>query len=256
MSRSNTDYSLPVPANPTGVTVSDIRARTSNHSLGLGWTRDAASEHFTLANSFSGSWLGGNENLLRSSEEYARLVPDPFLSNHNAFAFRTSLGGAGSYRGDMPPYARLFPSDNQIRGLRPGELGPYAAVSSSSSAGTTQYSAAPAGANLFTAANLEYRVPVANGTQASAFFDLGSGWLLPNWLGPTRPLLLASTNGALHGSTGIQLQWTVPGIQVPVRGYYAANVLRLNRFLKMPDGSFFHVRNRLSGFGWALGTLF
>jgi outer membrane protein assembly complex protein YaeT len=256
LSRSNTDYSLPLPANPAGATVSDIRARSSNNALGLGWTRDAANEHFTVANSFSGAWLGGNENLLRSSEEYARLVPDPLFNHQNAFAFRASLGGAGSYRGDMPLYARLFPSDNQVRGLRTGELGPYAAVSSTSSTGATQYSAAPAGANLFTSANLEYRVPLSRGTQATGFLDLGSGWLLPNWLGPTRPLLLASTNGVLHSSTGIQLQWTVPGIQVPVRAYYAVNVSRLNRFLKLPDGSFFHTRNRLSSFGWALGTLF
>jgi outer membrane protein insertion porin family len=256
LSRSNTNYSLPLPANLTGVTASDIRARTSNHSLGLGWTHDSDSQHFSVANSFSGSWLGGNENLLHSSEEYARLVPDPLFNRQNAFAFRTSVGGAGSYRGDMPLYARLFPNDDQVRGLSPGELGPYATFSSTSSAGTTQYSAVPAGANLFTAASLEYRVPLSSGTQASGFFDLGSGWLLPNWLGASRPLLLASTNGVLHSSTGIQLQWTVPGIQVPVRGYYAVNVLRLNRFLKLPDGSFFHAQNRLSGFGWALGSLF
>lgn len=256
LSRSNTDYSLPLPANPVGLTATDIRARSSNHSLGLGWTHDAANEHFTVANSFSGSWLGGNENILRSSEEYARIVPDPLFNHQNAFAFRTSFGAAGSYRGDMPLYARLFPNDNQVRGLLPGELGPYAAVSSASSIGNSQFSAVPAGANLFTAANLEYRAPLSSGVQATGFFDLGSGRLLPNWLGPTRPLLLAATNGVLHGATGIQLQWTVPGIQVPVRGYYAVNVLRLNRFLKLPDGSFFHARNHLSRFGWALGTLF
>ena len=69
-------------------------------------------------------------------------------------------------------------------------------------------------------------------------------------------MLLGSTNGILHGSIGIELRWTVPGIQVPVRGYYAVNVLRLNRFLQLTDGSLFHARNRFSAFGWALGTLF
>ncbi len=256
VSRSNIDYSLPLPANLTGVTASDIRARTSNHSLGLSWARDSGSQQFTFASSFSGAWLGGNENLLRSSEEYARLVPHPLFSHQNAFAFRTSLDAAGSYRGDMSFYSRLFPSDNQVRGLRAGELGPYAIVPSNSSTGITQFSAAPAGANLFTAANLEYRVPLSGGTQASAFFDLGSGWLLPNWLGPTRPLFLSATNGVLHGSTGLQLQWTLPGIEVPVRGYYAVNVLRLDRFLKLPDGTLFHAHHPRSGFGWALGTLF
>jgi outer membrane protein assembly factor BamA len=107
-----------------------------------------------------------------------------------------------------------------------------------------------------TAANAEYRVPLVGGMQAAGFFDLGAGWLLPNWLGKTRPLLLDSTNGILHGSVGIDLRWTVPEIQVPVRAYYAVNVLRLNRFFQLADGSLFHAHNRLFAFGWALGTLF
>jgi hypothetical protein len=99
-------------------------------------------------------------------------------------------------------------------------------------------------------------VPLGGGTQAAGFLDLGSGWLLPNWLGHARPSLLDSTNGLLHASTGIELSSTVPGIQVPVRGYYAMNVLRLNRFLQLPNGSVFHAHNRFSAFGWALGALF
>lgn len=88
------------------------------------------------------------------------------------------------------------------------------------------------------------------------FFDLGSGWLLPNWMGPARPTLLGATNGVLHGSVGLQLQWTLPGIQVPVRTYYAVNVLRLSRWLQLADGSLFHAHNRLFAFGWALGAFF
>jgi outer membrane protein assembly factor BamA len=106
------------------------------------------------------------------------------------------------------------------------------------------------------AANAEYRIPLGGGTEAAAFFDLGSGRLLPNWLGPTKPLLLTATNGVLHGSTGIELRWTVPGVQVPVRAYYALNVLRLNRSISLSDKSFSRVRNRFSGFGWGLGSLF
>jgi outer membrane protein assembly complex protein YaeT len=256
LSRSTTDYSLAVPANLAGLAASDIHARTSSHSLGLGWTRDTGNEHLTLANSVSGGWLGGSENMFRSSEEYAHLFPDPIFCHQNAWAFRTSFGGAGSYQGDMPLYARIFSGDEQVRGLRPGELGPYASVSSPTPSGNTQYSAAPAGANLFGAANVEYRVPLGRGTQATGLVDLGSGWLLPNWLGRARPSLLDSTNGLPHASTGIELSWTVPGIQVPVRGYYAVNVLRLNRFLQLPNGSVFHAHNRFSAFGWALGALF
>jgi outer membrane protein assembly complex protein YaeT len=256
LSRTNTDYSFSLPPSLTGLTSSDLRAKTSSSTLGLGWMHDAGSERLSIANSISGGRLGGSENVIRSYEEYARVFRDPFLSRHNAWAFRTTFRGAGSYQGDMPLYARLFSGDAQVRGLNSGELGPYAVIPSVSNSGKQIYSALPAGANVISAANAEYRVPFGQSIQAAGFFDLGSGCLLANWLGKARPMLLDSTNGILHGSVGIELRWTVPGIQVPVRAYYAVNVLRLNRFLQLTDGSLFHAHNRLFAFGWALGTLF
>ena len=156
----------------------------------------------------------------------------------------------------MPFYARLFSGDELVRGLRPGELGPYAATARIAANGATTYSASPSGANLVGAGSAEYRFPLAGGTEAAAFFDLGCGLLLPRWLGPTKPILLGATNGVLHGSAGIELRWNVPGVQVPVRAYYAVNVLRMSRFFSLSDNSLFHAHNRFSAFGWGLGTLF
>jgi outer membrane protein assembly complex protein YaeT len=256
LSHTNTVYSFTPPPPTTTAPPNDLRAETSSSAVGLGWTHDTGSDRFSIANSISGGYLGGTENVIRSNEEYSRIFPDPFFNHHNAWAFRTTFSGVGSYQGEMPLYALLFSGDAQVRGLDSGELGPYAVVPSISSSGTQGSSAQPAGANLVTAANAEYRVPLGGGTQAAGFFDLGSGWLLPNWLGQTRPTLLDGTNGILHGSIGIELQWTVPGIQVPVRANYSINVLRLNRFLLLPDGALFHAHNKLFAFGWALGTLF
>jgi outer membrane protein assembly complex protein YaeT len=256
LSRTNTDYSFVLPPSVTGLPSSDLRAETSSSAVGLGWTRDAGNERLSLANSISGGFLGGSENVIRSTEEYARIFPDPLFNRHNAWAFRTTFSGAGSYQGDMPLYARLFSGEAQVRGLDSGELGPYAVVPSLSSSGKETYTALPAGADVISAANAEYRVHLGGTAQAAGFFDLGSGLLLPNWLGKTRPTLLNSTNGVVHGSVGIELRWTVPGVQVPVRAYYAVNVLRLNRFLQLPDSSLFHAHNRLFALGWALGTLF
>ncbi len=256
LSRTSTDYSFVLPAALAGPPSSDLRAETLSSAVGAGWTHDAGNERLSVANSISGGWLGGSENVIRSNEEYARIFPDPFLSKQNAWAFRTTFSGVGSYRGQMPLAAMLFSGDAQVRGLHSGELGPYEVVPITSSSGNQTYTAIPAGANVISAANAEYRVRLGGGTQAVGFFDLGSGWLLPNWMGKERPTLLDSTNGVLHGSIGIELRWTVPEIQVPVRAYYAVNVLRLNRFLQLTDGSLFHAHNRLFAFGWALGTLF
>ncbi len=256
VSRTTTEYPLASPADVPGVTLGSIRSKVSGRSLGFGWSRDTGSERIFFANSASGGWLGGGENLVHSSAEYGRIFRDSFFAPAGAWAFRTTFSGAGSYRGDMPFYARLFSSDELVRGLRAGELGPCAVTTRSAPSGVTIYSASPSGANLVSAANAEYRFPLAVGTEAAAFFDLGSGLLLPHWLGPTKPVLLGATNDMLHGSAGIELRWTAPGVQVPVRAYYAVNILRMNRFFFLSDNSLFHARNRFSAFGWGLGALF
>jgi outer membrane protein assembly factor BamA len=224
--------------------------------VGTGWTHDTGNERLVFADSVSGGLLGGTENVVRSKIEYGRILNDPFFGHGNAWAFRATFAGAGSYSGDMPLTARLFAGDAYVRGLRDGELGPSAVVSSTSSKGATVYSATPAGANVIGALSAEYRLRVSSGTEAAGFFDLGSGLLLPNWLGPSRPWLVDSTNGIIHGSTGIELRWTLPGIGVPLRAYYALNVLRLNRPVWMPNASLFRVQNRFAAFGWGLGSLF
>src|SRR5882757_3181270 len=256
LSRTTTEYPLASPSDVPGVTVGDVRSKTSGRSLGLGWVRDTGSERVLFANSASGGWLGGGENMVRSSAEYGRIFRDQVFAPAGAWAFRTTFSGAGSYRGDMPFYAQLFSGDELVRGLRPGELGPYAVTARIAANGATTYSASPSGANLLGAGSAEYRFPLAGGMEAAAFFDLGSGLLLPRWLGPTKPILLGATNGVLHGSAGIELRWNVPGVQVPVRAYYAVNVLRTSQFFSLSDNSLFHAHNRFSAFGWGLGTLF
>jgi len=140
--------------------------------------------------------------------------------------------------------------------LRQGELGPYVANATISSSGAAKYSAAPAGANLIAASNLEYRHRLPHGAEATGFLDVGSGLLLPNWLGPMHPLLIDSTNGLLHASTGLEVRWTLPALGIPVRVNSSLNILRLDHSLLLPDGSLFRVHNRLAALGWALGPMF
>jgi outer membrane protein assembly complex protein YaeT len=256
LSRTITEYPVTTLAAIPGVTIGNVRNDTSSRSLGMGWAHDTGNERLAFSNSVSGGVLGGGENMLRSSGEYGRIVRDPVFSQGNSWAFRTTFSGAGSFHGNMPFYARLFSADEIVRGLRPGELGPDALIFKSVNSAANTYSAAPAGANLLGGANMEYRIPLAGGTEAAGFFDLGSGWMLPNWLGPAGPPLVSSTNGVLHGSTGIEFRWTVPGVNVPIRAYYAVNVLRLNRSIRLSDKSVLFARNRFSAFGWGLGSLF
>jgi outer membrane protein insertion porin family len=256
LSRSITEFTLNPPSTTSNPQPIDLQSKTSSHSLGLGWTHDTGAQKIQLIDSVSGGWLGGSENLLKSKAEYGQIFPDELFNRRNAWAFRTTLNAAGSYRGDTPLYARFFSGDEFVRGLRPGELGPYQSVSSVSPAGVTTYSAVPAGANLIAASNLEYRVPLTHTVEAATFLDAGSGFLLPNWLGPTRPTLINSTNGLIHSTTGLELRWTLPILGAPVRINYSFNLLRLNRTLLQPDGSSTRLHDPLGALGWGLGPLF
>jgi outer membrane protein assembly factor BamA len=256
MSKSLTEYAINQTSGTTTAQSSELQSKASSHSLGIGWTHDAGEQRIQVADSVSGGWLGGNENLLKSKVEYGQILPDKIFDHHNAWAFRMTVSAAGSYKGDMPLYARFFSGDDLVRGLRSGELGPYQTRSTVSPSGTTTYSTVPSGANLIAASNLEYRFPLRPGVEGATFFDAGSGFLLPNWLGQSRPTLINSTNGLVHGTTGFELRLTLPVVGTPLRINYSFNLLRLNRALLMPDGSVFRLHDRLGVLGWGLGPLF
>jgi len=122
--------------------------------------------------------------------------------------------------------------------------------------GQGSFQAIPAGGDLLAAVNTEYRIPVAPRTEVVGFFDTGSGWLLPNWLGPRRPILLAGTNGFLRASTGFELRWQAPIVEQPLRLDFAVNPLRLAKSFLLPDGSHFRAPDRQWAWGWGLGALF
>lgn len=256
-SRTSSDQTFDdASSTTTGLPPIDLRTHSSSHSLGTNWAHDTGNERILFSDSVSGGVLGGDEHMLRTSGEAARIFRDPLFSPKNSWAFRTTLSAAGSYQGELPFYSRFFSGDEYVRGLRTGELGPIAMTERLTPSGAIVSSPSYGGANLITAANAEYRVPFHNGIEAAGFFDLGSGRLLPNWLGPTKPDLLSATNGILHGSTGVQFQWTIPGVQVPLRSYYAVNVLRLERWIPLSGKSLSHPHNRFSAFGWGLGSFF
>ena len=246
-----------------------LRASTAGHTISLIESHDTGRERWDAAASVSGGRLGGDENLLRASAEYARILPDPLTpylypggarlgkeDRRNAWAFRGHIAGVSSFRGELPLHARQFAGDELVRGLRGGELAPYALVKSDQASGTPTYRAQAVGADLVSAVNTEYRLPLTQRTEAAAFFDTGIGWLLPGWLGANRPALLGATKGIVRASTGVEMRWQVPIVDQTVRVHYAVNPMRLARAILLPDGSAFRPPNRRAAVGWAIGSLF
>ncbi|HYL10950.1 MAG TPA: POTRA domain-containing protein [Candidatus Acidoferrales bacterium] len=256
LSHSTTKYSVPLPSGITGLPNNQVRSNNATRSAGLNWATDTGRERFDSSASVSGGWLGGNNNDLHATLEYARLGHDPLSNGRNTWGFRTSFAGVSSYHGDLPYQERLFTSSNLVRGFRTGELAPYAVTESTDANGKNIFHAQSPGANLTGAANAEYRIPLFARTETAGFFDAGSARTLSNWLGPDRPNLLGGSNGVFRASTGLQLQWMVPGVRQPVRLYYAYNPLRLTRVFSLADGSLFRPNDRKTALGWAFGSLF
>src|SRR5258708_19155033 len=76
LARTTTTYPPASLVAVPGVTLRDVRSKTSSSSLGVGWARDTGSERVAFSNSVSGGWLGGSENMVRSSAEYSRIFRD------------------------------------------------------------------------------------------------------------------------------------------------------------------------------------
>lgn len=204
--------------------------------------------------------VGGGEDSLRSNFDYTRITADRLSGGRNSWAFRGVLSGVSTTSGVLLPLdARIFAGEDLVRGFRAGEITPYVVANSTSAAGAASERAQAVGANFVLAFNGEYRVPLeAAGprTQAVAFFDSGSGWLLPRWLGVGRPRVLDGTSGAWRASSGFEIRFTLPRLEQTLRLHYSWNPLRLARSLFLPNGSIFRAPERRSGFGWALGSLF
>ena len=256
ISHQSTDYALALPPSLTGLVSNGVTSSTSSHSFGIGWDGKNGGHHWDTNASVSGGWLGGDENLVRFSAENERLERDPLTNGHNTWAFRSYATGVSTLKGNLLFQNRYFPGNEVLRGFRSGEIAPYASENVTDASGKNSFQAIPAGVDLVAAVNTEYRVPVAPRTEAVGFFDAGTGWLLPNWLGAGHPLLLAGTNGILRASAGVELRWQAPIVEQPLRLDFAANPLRLVKSFVLPDGSHFRAPDRQWAWGWGLGALF
>jgi len=246
---------LPQPI--AGLPAARPGARESARTVRLEWTHGDAAARFDAASSVSGGALGGDERLVGASLDSSRVLPDPLSDSRNSWALRGHVEGVSAYGGrQLPLQDRLFAGRQVLRGFGTGELGPYALVETQNAAGRPAFVARPAGADLIAAFNGEYRVPLDRRFQAAGFFDTGSGWLVPNWLGANKPAVLRGTNGVLRASTGVEARFTLPVVNRTLRFDYAANPLRLARALVLPDGTAFRAPDRRATFAWALGSLF
>ena len=275
--RSRTQLHSGLPGQLAGLDGSNVILRRIRSTAAISWERATraggnaqitpqpaakSAQRVVAAAALSGTGLGGQEDSLRATLEAIRLERDPFSAGRNTWAARSMLSGIGSSTGrTLPRDARMFSGEELVRGFRAGELGAFEDTAAGMAA-PGQPTPRAAGASLVAAFNLEYRMPLAPAaswigeTQAAAFLDTGAGWLLPRWLGGSKPSLLEGSNGIWRASTGLEIRFTIPGVGQTVRVYAAWSPLRLAKSLLLGDGEAFQRPSRRFGLGWALGTLF
>ncbi len=169
------------------------------------WTPRAGMRH-TLTFMFAGGPLGGTVNYYRPTFESIVYLP---------VGRKMSLGMRGEYAfispfGDtrvLPWYQRYFlGGETQVRGYPIRSIGP------------TNSQNTPVGGNKFALFNAEYYFDVFGPLRALLFFDAGQAYL------EDEPVSLKE----LRVSTGAELRFIMPVLNVPFRLIYAINTNRSN----------------------------
>jgi outer membrane protein insertion porin family len=242
-----------------GVSGGNSRATQSRSALGAAWSRTHPRNAADASVVFAGGWLGGDEHSLKTSFTGARVFTDPLTSGRNTWAFRGHAAAVGSLGGPLLPFtSRFYPGDELVRGARTNGLTPYIIASGTGADGVQASRAIAGGANAVAAVNAEYRWTIESRTELVGFFDAGTSWLLPPWLGSAEreTRVLDGTSGAVRVSTGVELRWEVPLLNQTLRVYASANPLRIAQTILLPDGTPFHAGEKRLALGWALGTMF
>jgi outer membrane protein insertion porin family len=90
--------------------------------------------------------------------------------------------------------------------------------------------------------NFEYRIPIAGPLSVAGFYDVGISRVTRKESLGTFTVgeveVLESTNNTLRGSTGVEIQFTLPVVNAPFRLIFAYNPQRLNENIRIGTQTF------------------
>lgn len=212
---------------------------------------------FSLSTSIAGGVLGGDFNMVRPVLEYRHFITDKWLSHgRNVFAFNLQFQYIQSYgNSSVPFFDRFFiGGENTIRGFDIRSISPIAVTSTRQfdSLGnpiidfktglpkTVQSRPFAVGGDTVGVFNFEYRIPIAGPLSISAFYDMGlaraSRKKSLGDFGASSVDIIQSTNNALRGSTGVEVQFVLPVVSAPFRLIFAYNPQRLSDTINTTTG--------------------
>jgi outer membrane protein insertion porin family len=215
-----------------------------------------------------GGLLGGNVNFYRPSFEFKAFRP--VRGGRNALAMRVSGSFVQSFGNkSVPFYERFFMGgDYDLRGFDYRTLSPIAWISRTTD-GVQHDDIVRVGGDTQLLLNLEYRIPIAAPITLAPFVDVGNSWVLnsralqrqvTDSLGRVQSenvRFLPGTNAGLRMSTGIELQITMPVLNLPIRLIFALNPSRVDQTYTGPTtGTLLPVREPSRAFKFSIGKTF
>jgi outer membrane protein insertion porin family len=226
----------------------------------------------------AGAFLGGNVNFYRPSFEFKAFKPVNHGRNTLAMRFTGSHVRAFANK-SIPFYERFYlGGDYDLRGFDFRSVGPVAFIRrtvDSVNASTGEVVKVPyddivhVGGDTQAVFNFEYRIPIAGPITLAPFVDVGNSWVtnsksllrqVTDPLGQTslqNVQFLSGTNSGLRVSTGLELQITMPVINVPFRLIFALNPSRINQTYVGPSaGTPLSIKEPFQGFRFSIGKTF
>ena len=245
------------------------------------WNATQGSQ-FQVQMPIAGGPLVGTFNILRPYVEYQTFMPDfLFSGGRHTVAFRARFnhivpfGKLGS--GDpmqIPFFERIFLGDElTIRGFETRSISPWALTRSPqvdsdgrpvidplTGLPSISESFIPVGGDTSVILTAEYRVPVMGPLHVVGFLDFGTSTILRKdnlrIFGPTtRVDLEESTNNVWRASTGAEVQFLMPGVNVPFRLIFAYNPMILDSSI-IVNGIRFPLREERKRFFFSVGYSF
>jgi outer membrane protein insertion porin family len=238
----------------SGIIRSEITPSFIRNTKNQFWNATQGSQ-FTVQAPIAGGPLGGTFNIIKPYVEYQIFMPDRLFSGgRHTLAFRARFNHIIPFgnlsNGDpmqIPFFERIFLGDElTIRGFETRSISPWALTQSPrvDSEGrpvidpltglpSISESFIPVGGDTSAILTGEYRMPVIGPLQILGFFDFGTSTVLRKnnlkIFGPTTQVDLdESTNNVWRASTGAEVQFLMPGVNVPFRLIFAYNPLVLD----------------------------
>jgi len=191
----------------------------------------------------SGGFLGGDFKLVRPTFELRHFLPDRWLSHgRNTLGFRGIGQFVLAYGGSTVPFFDRFylGGETTIRGFDIRSISPLAisatpvidfrgspVIDLNSGLPKVNRSIIAVGGDTLAVFNAEYRIPIAGPLSMAAFYDVGltrasNPANLGNF-GQSTVTVIDSSNNAVRGSTGVEIQFLLPVVSAPFRLIFAFN---------------------------------